>query len=92
MRSIQVKEINEKLDRISEDMVEMKISQVRMEADVKEHMKRTEMAEENIQILRKEFQPIKRRDELVNLSAKIISVCAAILIFLKEMGWLSKIL
>ena len=73
---------NDKIDKIMEDIGEIKI-------DLATHIRRTQQNEENIALLREDFKPIKSHVTLMNNLAKIIATCAAVLIFLKEIGVLN---
>lgn len=58
--------ILEKLDRLSDDISDIKVVQGRQEENLGEHMRRTELAEENLELLRGEIKPIKSYVEHAN--------------------------
>lgn len=74
---------NTKLDKIEETLVEhTKIlasidKTLALQAQQLElHIKRTDIAEENLELIRKEFKPIQTRDAVVNALFKIfVALC-----------------
>lgn len=76
---------NKKLDQIEETLVEhTKIlasidKTLALQAQQLElHIKRTNLAEENMELLRKEFKPIQTRDAIMNALVKaFIVLCGA---------------
>lgn len=74
-----------KLDAIHMDLMEVKLTMAENTGSLKEHMARTKLAEENINMLRKEFAPVKAHVLFVNNISKFIAVVASILLFLKTM-------
>lgn len=93
--------IEEKLDKVQEDISEIKVTLARNTASLELHMKRTEMAEEALTLLKQELQdrteeierkitkeilPLKDHVTLVRNTFIIITAIAAILTFLKNMG------
>jgi len=63
--------MSEKLDKIQEDVTEIKISIVEIQKDINYHIMRTDLAEENLNVLKQEVQPIKLHVERVNFLVKI---------------------
>lgn len=49
----------EKLDRMSDTMTVIQVSQGKMEVNVDEHIRRTGIAEDNIAMIRSEMKPIQ---------------------------------
>lgn len=49
----------DRLDKISQDIAEIKTSQKVMERDIAHHIKRTDLAEQNLDLLRQEVKPLK---------------------------------
>lgn len=70
--------INEKLNKISENITEIKVSQARTEVIMDEHIRRTVLAEENIDLIRQELTPIKEHVAQVKFLTKIFSYIAGI--------------
>ena len=75
-----------RLDDIHSELVEIKLTQKEIELNLKEHIRRTELAEESIQLIREEFKPIKKHVDTVNTTAKVISIFGALILFFKELG------
>lgn len=63
--------IVEKLDTMSDSMVVIQVSQGRMEENLKEHMRRSQAAEDNIAILHEEIEPLKEHATQVRTVAKL---------------------
>jgi deoxyribose-phosphate aldolase len=90
--------VHAKLDKITEDMTDVKVAQARIEVSqdltkviMDEHIKRTALAEENIELLRQELKPVKKHVQLINNLFKFIIAFGSLLLFLNEMDWLGKI-
>lgn len=71
----QLQEISQKLD-LKFDRIEIRLDSLeKLDAvqneQLKNHMERTALAEENISLLRKEFEPVKQRVVLENTIARI---------------------
>lgn len=62
--------INNKLDRIGADVAEIRVIQARMEGELKHHIRRTDLAEENLSLLRAEVEPVKAHVDFINNLAK----------------------
>lgn len=60
-----------KLDKINDDIVDIKVTQASQHEVLKEHIRRTEAAEENIDMLREEFKPAQRHVESIQWACKI---------------------
>ena len=71
--------IFEALDKISEDISELKIVAAKQEENIKEHIRRTEIAEENLVLIRKEMEPLKEHVIAINGVLKVIGVISIIL-------------
>ena len=56
----------EVLNEIKQDIKEIRKSQAQTEKDLFTHIKRTDIAEENIKLLREEFKPVKSHVTRVN--------------------------
>jgi hypothetical protein len=67
------------LDKISDDISELKITVAKQEENIKEHIRRTELAEENLQFLRQEIQPLKEHVVTINGVLKIIGTISIII-------------
>jgi len=71
--------IYELLDKISEDISELKITSAKQEENIKEHIRRTELAEENLTMLRQEIEPLKQHVVAINGVLKVIGIISVII-------------
>lgn len=78
--------IETKQDDMQQDMKEMLIVLTRNTADVEYHIKRSDIAEENIELLRTEIQKAQKNDERISWTIGLIVALAAIVTFLRQMG------
>ena len=67
------------LDKIGEDISELKVTAAKQEENIKEHIRRTEIAEENLSILRNEIQPLKEHVIAINGVLKVIGILSIII-------------
>lgn len=67
------------LDKIQEDVSELKITSAKQEENLKEHIRRTELAEENLSLLRSEVEPIKQHVSMMNGVLKIVGLTSVII-------------
>jgi 5-bromo-4-chloroindolyl phosphate hydrolysis protein len=67
------------LDKISEDISELKVTTAKQEENIKEHIRRTEIAEENLGLLRQEIEPLKQHVVAINGILKGIGVISVII-------------
>jgi len=70
--------IYEVLDKISEDISELKVTSAKQEENIKEHIRRTELAEENLNMLRQEIEPLKQHVVAINGVLKVIGIISVI--------------
>jgi hypothetical protein len=82
--------INEKLDKMNETLTEVRISQGRTEVNVAMHIKRTDIAEANIALIREELKPLKKTNMMINLLLKIIIAGSSLALFVHKMNLLPK--
>jgi hypothetical protein len=66
--------MDDRLDRIAADLGEIKVVIAKQEANLAEHMRRTALAEENIELLRGDVKPIQLHVAQVSFLMKIIGV------------------
>ena len=71
--------IYEVLDKISDDLSELKVTVAKQEENIKEHIRRTEIAEENLDLIRTEMQPLKEHVIAINGVLKIIGILSVIM-------------
>lgn len=69
----------EVLDKISEDVSDLKVTIAKQEENIKEHIRRTELAEENLDLIRKEMQPLKEHVIAINGVLKSIGIISIII-------------
>lgn len=70
--------IYEVLDKISEDISALKVTSAKQEENIKEHIRRTEIAEENLDLIRKEIEPLKEHVIVINGFLKIVGAISVI--------------
>lgn len=80
MNENQLDKISDKIDEIRVDIGDIKI-------DLREHIYRTKLAEENIKILRDELKPVEKHVERMNGGIKLLSlilvVAAVVKVFIE---------
>jgi hypothetical protein len=69
----------ELLDKISEDISQLKVTTAKQEENIKEHMRRTELAEENLQMIRQEIEPLKQHVVAINGVLKVIGIISLVI-------------
>jgi hypothetical protein len=67
------------LDKISEDISALKITTAKQEENIKEHIRRTEIAEESLGMLRQEIEPLKQHVIAINGVLKAIGVISVVI-------------
>lgn len=77
--SEKVDKLDNKIDSISSDIVEIKITSARHDENLKTHMKRSEAAEAGIELLKEELVPIKKHIYGVDIAIKIIAFGSTII-------------
>jgi archaellum component FlaC len=77
----QLNKIEEKLDKVDEKLSSIDITLAKQAKDLEHHIYRTDLAESNIEILRKEMQPVKRHVALMDASLKVIGAIASVITF-----------
>jgi len=66
-------------NNINKELAEIKVILAKQEAQLEYHIKRTDIAEENIEILKKELNPIKQNIEALKIIIKSLSVISIII-------------
>lgn len=69
-----MEKIYEKQEKMSEDMGEVKITLAKQEENIRTHIRRTELAEINIENLRKEIEPVKSHVKMLQGALKFIGL------------------
>ena len=70
-------EANTKLDKVSEDISEIKIIQAAQASDLKHHIYRTDLAEEHLRRLEADFKPIQKHVTMINGGLKFLGAITA---------------
>lgn len=70
--------IEEKIDKLDSRLDAIDVTLVRQHSSLEHHILRTQIAEENINILKKEIKPLYEHVVTINNIAKIISVLSAL--------------
>jgi len=68
--------IIEKLDTQSTDISEIRVDVAKNTISLDEHMRRTDIADENIQIIRSELKPLQKHVDAVNTILKLVGFLA----------------
>lgn len=71
--------IYQSLERIESDVTDLKITSAKQEENIKEHIRRTELAEENLSMLRQEIEPLKQHVVAINGVLKVIGALSVII-------------
>lgn len=81
-----LKRLEDKVDKIADDIGEIKVTLARNTTTVEYHVKRSDIADENIQIIRNELGPIKEHVSkvkgalsLLYTGAKVLAALATII-------------
>ena len=84
------KEVEDKLDKIQEDITDIKITLAANTSSLQEHMRRTAIAEDRIELIQSEMNtqltPIKSHVTMVNTALKVLAALGAILLGLHQLG------
>jgi hypothetical protein len=80
-------DVSDKLDRMNDVLTEVRISQGRTEVIMEEHIRRTGIAEDNINLIREEMKPIKKHVLLLNILWKVAIGISSVALFLHKMNW-----
>jgi chromosome segregation ATPase len=78
----QLTKIEEKLDKVDEKLSSIDVTLAKQAKDLEHHIYRTSLAEENIELLRTELQPVKRHVALMDASLKVIGALASAVAFI----------
>ena len=75
----ELNDINTKLEEHTKILASVDKTLALQALQLEQHIKRTDLAEENIKILRDEFRPVERHVEVMNAVTKILSVSGAVI-------------
>lgn len=73
-----MKNVDEKLDKIVEEIGEIKITLAEQAEQLKHHIYRSDLNEENIEILRNEVKPVLKSHERLNGVLKFFGAIAVV--------------
>lgn len=73
-----VDKLDTKIDNISSDIVEIKVTSARHDENLKLHMKRSDAAEQGINLLKDELIPIKKHVHGVDVVIKLIAIASSV--------------
>lgn len=77
----QLKKIENKLDKIDEKISSVDVTLAKQAKDLEHHIFRTDLAEENLEMLRREMEPVKKHVALMDAGLKVIGALASIALF-----------
>lgn len=73
-----IKELDSKVDEHTKILASIDKTMALQAQQLEMHMRRTAAAEENLEILRKEFKPVQGHVEFINKSSKVIALLAGV--------------
>lgn len=73
-----IKELDKKVDEHTKILGSIDKTLALQAQQLETHMRRTEAAEENLELLRKEFKPVEGHVEFVNKLSKLVALVAAV--------------
>lgn len=78
----QLDKIENKIDNIEDSISNIDVTLAKQSKDLEHHIFRTDLAEQNLELLRAEMQPIKKHVALVDAGLKIIGVLSSAAMFI----------
>lgn len=78
----QLDKIEEKVDRIEEKISNIDVTLAKQAKDLEHHIYRTDLAEQNIELIRQEMQPVKKHVALMDASLKVIGAISSAAMFI----------
>lgn len=73
-----IDKLDAKVDKLDQRLDDMRILDIENASQLKEHILRTELNEENIAMLREDFKPIQKHDFMVAGGLKLIGTVALV--------------
>jgi predicted nucleic acid-binding Zn-ribbon protein len=73
----QLDKIEAKVEKIEDSISNIDVTLARQAKDLEHHIYRTSLAEENIELLRTELQPVKKHVALVDAGLKLVGALAS---------------
>ena len=80
--------MEQKIDKLDTRVDNIDVTMATNTQELIEHKRRTEINENNLELLRKEFEPIKRSSIFINILAKVIAFTATIIAAIKGFHFL----
>lgn len=78
----QLDKIEEKVDRIESKISSIDVTLAKQAKDLEHHIYRTDLAEQNIELIRQEMQPVKKHVALMDASLKVIGAISSAAMFI----------
>ena len=78
----QLTKIEEKLDKVDEKLSSIDVTLAKQAKDLEHHIYRTELAEQNLDLIRQEMVPVKKHIALMDASLKVIGVLSSAAMFI----------
>jgi predicted nucleic acid-binding Zn-ribbon protein len=70
--------IESKIDRIADKISNIDVTLVKQQASIDEHIRRTNIAEENIRMIRKELVPVHKHINMLQGGAKVTGIISGV--------------
>jgi molecular chaperone DnaK (HSP70) len=77
----QLDKIEAKVDIIEEKISSIDVTLIKQAKDLEHHIYRTELAEQNLELIRQEMVPVKKHVALMDASLKVIGAVASVVTF-----------
>lgn len=77
----QLDKIEEKVDRIESKISSIDVTLAKQAKDLEHHIYRTELAEQNLDLIRREMVPVKKHVALMDASLKVIGALSSAAMF-----------
>lgn len=78
----QLDKIEAKVDLIEEKISSIDITLAKQAKDLEHHIYRTELAEQNLELIRQEMVPVKKHVALMDAGLKVIGALSSVAMFL----------
>ena len=79
--SEQLNKIEEKLDKVEEKLSSIDVTLAKQAKDLEHHIYRTDLAEQNIELIRQEMQPVKKHVALMDAGLKVMGAISSLAMF-----------
>lgn len=78
----QLAKIEEKLEKVDEKLSSIDVTLAKQAKDLEHHIYRTELAEQNLDLIRQEMVPVKKHVAIMDATLKVIGAIASIATFI----------